>query len=322
MKDHTLNELLEILDPYINDGTINCKYGKLNGDDFLILESWDDHAYITGLLNGFIGLKSHFGPFKPNQTLADEKIEVLNKLQLEPNSYYLKKELKAIDSVILYKQYLHTNNIEDPRSIDDFTDWGFSDEYDQCCNGCNGCENILRTSPDSYSWTAPLYIDAEGYACEECIDRGDYNDYILKEHKNCNKSIPHEFDLERLGLTKANVQSFENGLHGGQLDRPEPIIEALNKQSIDVWFIVHPSQFYVEFDVYVKKEDQERAIEILTNFDARQGNDPAEMLKKALQNAPIVSQPSNGVAITSINLTDGTAETKIVSKEDFIKGIK
>lgn len=79
MKDHTLNELLEILQPHIEAGTINCKYGKLDGDDFFIVDSNEDLAFIDGLLNGFVGLKLHYGPYN-GETLADERLKKENEL--------------------------------------------------------------------------------------------------------------------------------------------------------------------------------------------------------------------------------------------------
>lgn len=330
-KEHTLKELFEIIDPLLESGQFDLRYGTYEGEDFLVVGSWDEVAHITGLINGFEGLKNHFGPYN-GETLADERTKVeaqlAKELQDNPNHLgthsRLRREIEAINSVILYKQHLHTQGIEDPKSIDDYVDWGFNDEYDTCCGCSHGCNNIVRTSPDSYSWTPPLFVDCEGYACTECVEAGHYDDYVLDAYKNEQKSIPDDFDLNRLGLEQVNEETLENGLYGGQLDTPVPIIEAMNDAGIDVWFKVYPGQFDLSFDVYVKAEDLEKAKEVFNRTDTKADEDPAVVCERGLRAASkaMAELPDGqGIKYARIN-GDGTADVRLVSNEEFVDGIK
>ena len=44
----------------------------------------------------------------------------------------------------------------------------FDDEYTKCCCSSDGCENLIRIKPDSYSWTPPMIDEFEGYVCNSC----------------------------------------------------------------------------------------------------------------------------------------------------------
>lgn len=322
--ENKLEQFLELVNPLLEEGIVNLTHGKLDGEDFLIVESWDDVAYITGFLNGFTGLKNHFGGWN-GETLQEQRSKLEMDLAVTESNQHgtirrIKNEIEAINSNIAYKLHLEQAGIEEPKSIDDFVEHGFSDEYTQCCN----CTNILRTSPDSYSWTAPLFVEGEGYVCSECIESGDFDDYVLDSFKNEEKSIPDDFDLDRLGLVKVNDDSFQNGWYGGQCDTPAPIIEALNDQDIDVWFKVFPRQFDLDFDVYVRVEDVDRAKQILSGVDVTADEDPATLLErglKAVSEHMASVQEGEGIKYGTIN-SDGTASVRLVSKEEFIKGIK
>ena len=112
-------------------------------------------------------------------------------------------------------------------------------------------------------------------------------DRLLENYKNVEKSIPTDFKPEELGLVQVNKETYQNGWFEYMNDSPKPILTALNNADIDVWFVVHPSQFYLEFDVYVRKEQYEQAIPILTNVNTYQGFDGAKRLKEALSNCKI-----------------------------------
>lgn len=319
----TFNEFLNILEPFIESGQLDyLSYGDLDGDDFVIFESWDQIAFINGVLNGFIGAVET--PYiSGNKSIAEAIQEAKQELEQEklnnPDGYHFRLEdkIKKLTTCLLQAQFMA--QIEDPKSIDDFDfEYGFSDEY--CTCGCGNCSRIVRTSPDSYSWTPPLMIDGEGYISDECVSDGDFDDYILEQYANEQKSIPDARDPSDLGLVKINEDSLENGLYGGQRDTPQPIIEALNAQDIDVWFVVYPCQFQVSFDVYVKEADQEKATQILTGTNTKLNYDPAVQLEKALRSIPPIGSNTDGITVNSVDLSTGTVSTKTVSAEDFIAG--
>src|SRR6187402_1253514 len=112
MKEHTIDQLLEVIDQELQDGTISMYYGTYDGEDFAIFDSWEDVAYTNGILNGFRGLKSHFGPYREGETLFTEKAkleeELKQSLVKDPTHLgthsRLQREIDAIDSVVNYKK--------------------------------------------------------------------------------------------------------------------------------------------------------------------------------------------------------------------------
>jgi len=296
----------------------------------IVFDAWRDVAVINTVINGWeggdiveLGYKQEL-----NDELNKAELELEKTLKENPNHLgtvsRLESRIKGLLNLSAYKRWMLDNGFEEI-SIDDFDfDWGFSDEFSECCNNGNGCQNIVRTKPDSYCWTPPLWIDCEGYACEECVESGEFDEYVLDEYKNEQKSIPEDFDISRLGLVQINDETYENGMHYGMDDSPEPIIEKLNKEGIDVWFKVYPSQFYCSFDVYVKEEDGERGKSILDGVDTYQGYSTAGNCEKALKeaSAKMAELPDNeGVKYAKCN-ADGTADVRLVSQEEFVKGIK
>ena len=317
MDKKTFDEFLKDIDPILEAGQVNINYGKYDGDVFVIFDSWADLEYTVAFINGFDGLKNGHPYIREGENLADMIEAAKQKVVAEPNHWGYKRDLEKLTTYLLYKQYLATLD-NDPISLDDYDmEVGFSDEYDRCCN----CGTILRTSPDSYCWVAPLFVECEGYACDDCVAKGEFDSYVLEEYCNKNKCLPEAIDLDRISLVKVNKDSFENGMHEGMNDSPAPIIEALNSEGIDVWFKVYPSQFYCEFDVYVRKEDLERAIPLLGKTDTYQGYDGAANLKKCLSNCSMKNS-ENGIVFNKCDVSTGTVETKVISNEDFVKGVK
>jgi hypothetical protein len=306
--------------------SMSINIGDYEGKDFIIFDSHEDIESFEALLNGYRG-KVEFTSLYRDQDLNDEynKAELeLEKTLLENPSHLgtisrLQSRMTKLMNLSAYKRWLNDNEIE-PKSLDDFgLEYGFSDEHDLCCD-CY--QNVVRTSPDSYDWTSPLFIDCEGWVCSDCA--GNHKDYVLEEYKNVAKSIPDDFNIADLGLVQINTESYENGLHYGQDDSPKPIIEKLNDAGIDVWFKVYPSQFSCEFDVYVKLENEEQAKEILSNTDTYQGFSSAANCEKALRQASLQSSSlqGEGIKYSKIDVSTGMAETKLVSREEFVKGVK
>jgi hypothetical protein len=300
--------------------------GKYEGEDFLIVDTWESIIQLQALINGYTGNVKNipylFNSEDLNTELNKAEQELEKTLKDNPNHlgtiYRLESRIEGLINLSAYKRWLLNNELDEV-DIDSVIDMGFSDEHDMCCD-CY--QNVVRTSPDSYCWTAPLFIDCEGYVCDDCAKN--HTDYILEEYCNVQKNIPDQFSTDELGLVKINKDSYQNGLHYGMDDTPKPIIKNLNKEGIDVWFKVYPSQFYCEFDVYVKEADKDQAEYILNNTDTYQGYSGAGNCEKALREASIQSSKveGEGIKYTKIDVSTGTAETRLVSNEEFIKGIK
>jgi hypothetical protein len=72
--------------------------------------------------------------------------------------------------------------------------------------------------------------------------------------------------------------------------------------------------------VYVRTEDQEKATNILNGTDTYQGYSTAGNLEKALRSASIQPCKGDGVTVNTVDVSTGTCETKVISKQDFIDG--
>jgi len=141
-------------------------------------------------------------------------------------------------------------NIMDQQSIE----YGYSDEY----TFCSDCGNIIRTSPNSYSWQPDYYIGDGFIVCNECFNQEGYQqDYIetlINECTRVNQLLTDDQLLE-IGYTQINRDSYENGWHEGQNDDPKIIYNSLtDKYNNIVFSLSEQSQFYVRFDVYVKND--------------------------------------------------------------------
>lgn len=179
---------------------------------------------------------------------------------------------------------------------------GFNDEYDHCSN----CYKIIRTSPDSYSWSPDYILSDDGLYCLDCVD----TEETLEELKNTKKPLPEEIqsrgDHEGLIIELSDIK-YSNGFHSGMDDSPDIILRTFKRAKIDLWFTVSPSQFYTDFYVNVRPEDENNAREILANLDVYQGFSNAEEFSKALQ-----GKHSDYVTVTTRN----------ISPEEFINGVK
>lgn len=289
----------------LRDTNFECSIGLLDGENFLIIHDWDTIVKLEAFIAEYPGKTDKF-IYLFNETI-DGELAKLETIDISDN-YRLTARWDGLMQLSAYKQWIFQHEIEEP-NLGDFIEYGFDDEYTTCSECYN---NIVRHSPDSYDWTPPLLTD-EGYICDDCAPK--YKDYILEEFCNVAKNIPNQFSTHELGLVKVNKDSYQQGMHRGMDDTPEPILEAFSKTDIDIWFKVHPSQFYYDFDVYVKKENLERAQALLDTIDTYQGYSTAGNLERALREAPVASTNIDGIQVTTIDLSTGTSTTKIISKE-------
>jgi len=211
-------------------------------------------------------------------------------------------------------------------------EWGFDDEY-QLCDNCY--QIVLRTSPDSYMWVADYYQDNDGYKyCKSCAEdmlEDNIQDIQLAiDNDEQPKSLSWIFDLDDNWHIIPNKSAhgyqfrWENGLHHGMNDDPlrqGKIIRKIkinNDPIFDVCFRIYPSQFYVEWDTFIRiNPDINVSIDVndyLDNFteafkssEGRFPYDLADLMSKALQNvnypySTITVNPDNGdINITGTN---------------------
>lgn len=187
-------------------------------------------------------------------------------------------------------------------------DW--EDEYLVC-----DCNNAFRTSGDSYNWTQYGYIGDGWYMCGDCIKK-DPCDYLEGLEGKPHKALTFDVDIENHGYVNICVdeeghrESWENGLYGGQCDTPIKVAESLEMAGIVryIFNIDSVGQFETRFSVYVHCDElgispeddwdtQYAAIEDLRLKIESRGVDPGD-------------------------LGTGKAGIRIVSLEEFVKGVK
>lgn len=124
-------------------------------------------------------------------------------------------------------------------------------EWEDEWSTCGDCGKAVRTSPDSYGWTAAYRIlnDCE-IICLECLDPADYLESI---EDDATKACPPEWNPIAYGYTKHNGD-FQTGFHVGQNDKPETILKALHADGKTgvIFRIADKGQFDVTWEAYFK----------------------------------------------------------------------
>ena len=134
--------------------------------------------------------------------------------------------------------------------------WGFSDEY----TTCSDCGDVIRTSPDSYSWTPDFWLNSDygEILCGDCVrqDPDDYIDWLIEQARQGQAVGCHLVSPEDHGF-RVIAEGLENELHDGQADDPRKLISELTAAGFDLVYTVRPSQFYASFDLWLRYENGE-----------------------------------------------------------------
>ena len=311
----TLERVLKVVE---ESDDLCITVSELDNKPFLIFCQSEALNTFNARLNGFKGKVSYC--YIPEGSSTANEIQKLKDQLKDSDSYSLRSRIKELTDLLLYEQFLSINEI-DPVSLDDLLyselEYGFDDEYTTCAD----CGHVVRTSPDSYHWVAPLFLESEGYICDSCAGSGNFDDDILEGYRNACKSLPDIINTETLGLVKVNDDSLENGYYEGMNDDPQKVIDLLNANDIDCWIVVYPSQFHCSFDVYVQ-ESQLKSAKTLLQTGNIEGIDNVKHLKACLEQAALVTQKPGHIAYTTLNTKDCTVETVQLTPEEFVKGIK
>lgn len=191
----------------------------------------------------------------------------------------------------------------------------WSDEW-ACCNQCG---KAVRTQADSYSWQPSYASTDEGIACHECLEE-DPADYLQSLEGDSRRCVTFNIDLEAQGY-KLLADDFENGLYGGQADRPELIAEALREQGIErfIFRLDSTGQFDMSFSVWLHESE---SVDLET-FEAAPtaGVDPADGLRAALSDASRQMDQIDGqIKVAKCDVGTGTARVRSVDPEAWVKG--
>src|SRR5262249_4070974 len=122
---------------------------------------------------------------------------------------------------------------------------------------------------------------------------------------------------------KLLADDFENGLYGGQADRPELIAEALREQDVER-FIFHldsTGQFDMAFSVYIHESEFNLIDQDEFESAHVSGVDPAVQMQKALADASVkMATMTGGIRVAKCDLDSGTARVRTVTPEEFVAG--
>ncbi len=130
-------------------------------------------------------------------------------------------------------------------------------EWQDEWTSCGDCGKLVRTEPDSYSWTRSYDIVNEcELICHNCL-KADAPAYLESLEDQPTKAIPFgEFNPDDYGYVKVNKESYENGWYG-TTDDPKAIAKELRNKGVRrfIFTIDGVGQFNMEFSVWVHESE-------------------------------------------------------------------
>lgn len=300
-KEEILREVLQPDEEWI-DGVFLCS------DDFMIIDDWETMGRMRCRWASLVLPADYFRDLvmEVEEAAREKYLERCGNGRMKPDfdSYMWSRHLESHWG--LYADRMIEQKLEDVEEAEkrEYTaeqyldtspfrqhDWGFSDEYSYCMD----CLKSIRTEPDCYFWKLEAwFVDGEGYLCPDCVSANP-DDYIeAKKNRLADLNLDfvgEEFfeEWERLE-DEYGYHRFQNGFMGGQVDDPQKQIELLNAKDVDVLFTLYPSQFYMEWELWVPTGRVEEAWEILEGGDTRVAEDPAVVCERNLRANTDVSE--------------------------------
>lgn len=214
-------------------------------------------------------------------------------------------------------------------------------DWQDCYQRCEDCYKYFRTTGDCHGWRMHGHIGDGWCQCADCIAEDPA--HVLEELEgNPRKALTYDIDMEDQGYVNlcwdesGCIDSWENGLYGGQDADPYKVSEDLDARdaSRHIFQIDSTGQFDVDFSVWVHREclgiaeDAEwpevySAIQsfLAKPIDCKADIDPAIAMRNALSDASakMGALKGDGVRYAECH-ADGTASVKLVSPQDFIEG--
>jgi hypothetical protein len=143
----------------------------------------------------------------------------------------------------------------------------WSSEWEACCD----CGKLVRTQPDSYSWTKSYqFLDGEGVRCIECLEEDPEAYLETLEGISNQANTMHSIDPCKHGYVKVNEDTYESGWHPGQHDDPVKVAKELRNRGIDrfLFGIDSVGQFDSKWSVYVHQDEADLLNDICPNGES------------------------------------------------------
>lgn len=166
----------------------------------------------------------------------------------------------------------------------------WSDEW----TSCDGCNKLVRTQPDSYSWTPSFRQHEDGDTlCVECLKKDPEEHLRSIEGSFRTANTIGAIDPANHGYTLVEGD-YASGWHPGQDSNPKKISAALEAQGIHRYLfqIDDQGQFDVKFSVYVHDDEIELLDKPQFDVAPKDGPSPSEHAKRFLEEAAkTISKP-------------------------------
>jgi len=212
------------------------------------------------------------------------------------------------------------------RLADIFEKMGIELEWSESWRKCDMCLGIVRIHADSYCWMPSYHCDDEEFVCVDCLLEGAAEYLQGFEGKLKGNSIsaicPENYDYLLI------QDRFEHGFHTGQDASPERIAGLLDKAGCTRYLFNLDSkgQFDIRFSVWLHEEEKE-LLEVAQEA-LRSGNTDGPSVsaaaKRALEEASRQASElkGDGCRYSKIDVSAGTVKTRLVTEEEFVRGIK
>lgn len=153
------------------------------------------------------------------------------------------------------------NNL--PRDLDRVLERaGYAVEWSDEWANCDDCQRAVRTSPDSYGYQ-PYYVFVDDCTIV-CLDCVDWAEYLESIEDDATKAVVRKCNPADYGYTRiSDAGEYESGFHAGQTDDPRKVLADLQSRghSHIVFRIPETSQFYIKFEVWEKRSDDDDTTE-------------------------------------------------------------
>lgn len=203
-----------------------------------------------------------------------------------------------------------------------FERMGIEIEWSDQWMTCDGCNKLLRHCADSYGWLPAYTVDDDNETlCIECTDAEEH--FARLENKpNKMHTMRYHFDPKDYGYQRLE-QDYERGMHPGQDADPRNIAKLLRQQGIQRFLFQNDDtrQFDFTFSVWVHADEWSKLDQSKLTREAINGPSISGRMQAGLQaaTAALGKLEGDGVRVAEVR-EDGTAEARLVSREDFIAG--
>lgn len=188
---------------------------------------------------------------------------------------------------------------------------------------CTDCQQLVRTTPDSYSWKRSYIESGPERICHICVRENPTRFLEWFENVPSRAWTISDVDPEDHGYRALPI-NFETGLHGGQSDDPKLIAKALRELGLTAFIFVinRVDQFDMSFRVVIHKDEWREGLQEAFESIVKQGPDPALQMQAALRTAAVQQAQVTEPGIVHTKITGDQAVTRVVSPEELVEGIK